>query len=544
MALLRFSRLHARTAAEILVAALAAYAVASYSIAASFQIGRLAMPADFDDVVYLGNGQQWLNEISRHGFLGNLLGLINQHAPVQTAIAALSYLVAGPYDWPPYAANGVLLAVSLFGAMRILERETGSLLITIFVTLCLTAVPFFQHAVTEFRPDLFAGLVTAFAALLLLQQPLYRLSAAAQLRLGLLLGLALLMKPAAFLASGFIHAVAVLFSCAAFLLEEKAQLRAELNAILKSFGLLLLGAMLVFGPYLLLQGREIFDYIYLALFTLADVNNYNGTWLQQASFYANGPGGGAALGPWFWIGLFAMALRLAAALWTSSSRLPTLCAAYLVLFVIYLVLTLTAVKQYFLGSMFYAFFSLLMARDGAWLVQHAKIDVDEIRFPYGAVILALIVVIQRVFVPSALLVTAYPDENLRRAVRDTTQQVWQLAKDKAEAAQAPITLLSNTANPVRGAAIGLQASRERLDVRIADGLYAKSAEEFLSLAENADIVVVSGPVGDFYPGSRLGNEFQSAMQADKKFRSLPPMLDGFVQIYEKNAEAPAASLKR
>src|SRR4051812_5635307 len=96
MVLLRFSRLHARTAAEILIAAVVAYAVARHCIAASFQIGRLSMPADFDDVVYLGSAQLWLNELSRHGFLGDLAGLINQHAPVQTAIAALSYLLAGP----------------------------------------------------------------------------------------------------------------------------------------------------------------------------------------------------------------------------------------------------------------------------------------------------------------------------------------------------------------------------------------------------------------------------------------------------------------
>ena len=543
----RFSRWRVRAAAEILVSALLAYAVALYCIDFSFSIGRLSLPADFDDVVYLASGQDWLTGFSQRGVFGTLAAIISQHAPVHTLIAALSYRLAGPFDWPAYAANGVLLALTLFGVMRFLKHESRSFVTAAFVTLCLLAVPFFQQAVTEFRPDPFAGIVTGFAVLLLFQQPVYRLSPNVQFRLGLLLGLALLMKPSVFLASGFILTLAVLFSCAAFLIEDRAALGAHRAAILQAVARLFLGAMLVFGPYLLLQGAEILGYAYEALFTLADVNDYQGTSLEHASFYITGPGGGLALGPWFWIGLATMALRLGVCAWSDSSRLPTLGASYLMLLVIYLVLTLTAVKHYFLGSMFYASFALFMARDWAWLAEHLKVDVDGILFPYGAVILALLVLIQRAFIPTFSLATAYLDENVRRMVQETSGQVLQLARDKTAAQAdktAPLTILSNTANPARVGAVALQASREGLRVRfVPAGLYARTAEEFLSLAKAADIIVVGAPIGEAYPGSLLGDEFQAAMAADKTFRSLPPLLDGRIQLYEKNA-TPAAPLAR
>jgi hypothetical protein len=60
-------------------------------------------------------------------------------------------------------------------------------------------------------------------------------------------------------------------------------------------------------------------------------------------------------------------------------------------------------------------------------------------------------------------------------------------------ASAPVTILTNTGNPVRVPAIALQGMRERQEVRFSDGLYVRSVEEFLALAEKADIIVVSRP---------------------------------------------------
>jgi 4-amino-4-deoxy-L-arabinose transferase-like glycosyltransferase len=512
----------------------------------SIQMGRLSLPADYDDVAYLSSAQQWLNETPMHGIFGNLLALINQHAPIATALAALSFALGGAVDWPPYVANGVLLALTVLGAMLFLKAEKLPLWLAGFLALCLVAVPFFQQAVTEFRPDPFAGMAIAFCMLLLFRAPVFSLSRNRQFALGLLFGAALLMKPSVFLAAGFILAVAVLSSCAGFLIERKLKLREQAGSIVRSLGWLLAGAMVVFGPYLIAQGGAILGYTYMALFTLADVNDFNGSFAQHASFYATGLGGGGiALGPWFWLGTMTMAARLVATWRNDPQRLPSLGAGYAALLVIYLVLTLTAVKHYFLGSMFYATFSLFMLRDLAWLLPRAFVNVDGLNFPYGIVVLLIFLAVQTVFVPAPVLVTAVPDPAYRDTIRSATLLVWQVAKDKSAAADgvpAPVTILTNTGNPVRVPAIALQGMRERQEVRFSDGLYVRSVEEFLALAEKADIIVVSRPIGDPYPGSRLGDALQTAMAENKQFRSVASIADGFVQLYERaDTSAPSAS---
>ena len=548
MGWLRFSRSNARTAAEILVAALLAYFVTRYCIQLSFQIGRLSLPSDYDDVGYLTSAQQWLNDLAKRGILYAPAGLLNQHAPLTMAIAALSFALAGPFDWPPYAANGFLLAASLLGALFYLRAEKTPLLLALLIVLCLVDVPFFHQAVTEFRPDPFAGMAIGFCVLLVFREPVFDLSRGRQFRLGLLFGVALLMKPSVFLAAGFILAAALLLSCAGFLIEQRRPLRTEANALLTALARLAAGGALVFGPYLIAQGAEILGYAYMAIFTLADVNDFNGTLAQHATFYLTGlGGGGVALGLWFWIGAIAIVTRLAIAWRVDRNRLPGLCASYAVLLIIYLVLTLTAVKHYFLGSMFYATFSLLMARDLAWLLPRAVVDVDGFDFPYGAVLLIIALGVQRGFDPAPVLVTTNPDSNYRDVVSRATLLVYQAAKDKSTAdnvTNIPVTILTNTANPVRVPAIALQGSREQLDFRLSDGLYIRSADEFLALAATADIVVVGKPIGDPYPGSRIGDELQAAIAGKPEFRSLASVANGFVQIYEKNTASPAASLQR
>jgi len=83
-------------------------------------------------------------------------------------------------------------------------------------------------------------------------------------------------------------AIPVVFSYAGFVMEGTQPLRQQLipSCIV---GAIPLGLDACFGLYLLAQGGEILAYVYLALFTLADVNNYNGTFLQQLAVLQHGP---------------------------------------------------------------------------------------------------------------------------------------------------------------------------------------------------------------------------------------------------------------
>ena len=128
----------------------------------------------------------------------------------------------------------------------------------------------------------------------------------------MLFGFAFLCKPSEFLVTGFEITAAVLFSYAGFLRESPIASRQAASLILKSFGFFLLGAAIVFGPYLLDQGAEIFAYMYTALFTLGDVNAFHADRSAQFAYYLWNPAAGfVALGFWLWIGLAAMLTRLA-----------------------------------------------------------------------------------------------------------------------------------------------------------------------------------------------------------------------------------------
>ena len=112
-----------------------------------------------------------------------------------------------------------------------------------YCSFCVSSMSrFFQHSVTEFRPDLFAGIVGGFAILLVVSEPAFLMTRKRQLYLGLLFGLALLAKPSAFLATGFFIAAAILFSYSGFLWERKLSVTQQLVPILRSFAAFALGS--------------------------------------------------------------------------------------------------------------------------------------------------------------------------------------------------------------------------------------------------------------------------------------------------------------
>jgi hypothetical protein len=525
-----------RTLLELLAAVGIAYFIASFTIALSFQTGRLALPSGYDDVVYLIAGQQWLNELPTRGFIGDIGAMLHQHAPLQTLIAALSFVLLGPQDWAPYAANGILLGLTLIAVFWYLRREGTSLVLAILLVLCLVDVPFFQHSVTEFRPDLFAGIVVGFAILLVVSEPAFLMTRKRQLYLGLLFGLALLAKPSAFLAAGFFIATAILFSYSGFLWERKLSVKQQLVPILRSFGSFALGAVAVFGPYLIAEGAAIFSYMYLALFTFADINAYHGTQAQQFSFYVTGPAGRLALGFWFWLGIATMLLRLGVAHAVAPERLPTLYASYASLLVMFVVLALTVHKSYFLGSMFYATFSLLMVRDLARLAETKKFAVGRFQVPAVLAVLAVLVGIQKAFLPNKPLATSTTDGNYHAMVGGSTHYAWQIVWNKAHpsgAAPVPVNILINSPHPVRTAAIMLDATRRRFTVTVADGVYPKTTEDFMALADKADLVIVTASMDYPYPGTKHGNELQALMAKDTRFRKSGMFMEDFVQFYER-----------
>ena len=523
----------ARPAIELTFVVLLTGYMTLESVWASFQYGRLSAPAMFDDVDYFIGGQQWLNELQLSGIVQSAIALLSYHSPLSSLFAAIAFAIFGPNDWGPYVINGVLLGLTFVAVLRFLAHEGAPVLAALIMTLCLAFVPFFQTTVTEFRPDLFHGVLVAFAILFLFRSPIFVAPRSQQVRLGLLFGLALLAKPAVFLAAGFVISVAVVVSTLAFLNDLRLTFQREIKSIATAYAYLLLGTAAVFVPYMAVSGGDTLEYAYQALISNINVWAYRGDLIQQVSFYSIGDGGGTALDFWFWVGLATFLARMTLAI-RSRDQVATTIGGYVSLAGIYLAISSTPLKHYFLGSMFYATFSLMMARDWVWLFLQVRKQVPlyGTSSAYGTLI--VLFGLAYVVIPHPL-VAPYPAEMVD-ATRAATLDAWNAILEgerrvKETGRSKPLTVLANSNDPVNVRAIELEARRGQLNVQFQSGDLTASADEFVAMAKTADLIIVTQSPQSFLPGERLGESFVAGLQAA-----------GFKTLYSIDGRGRAPSL--
>ncbi|MBV9122536.1 MAG: hypothetical protein JO112_04195, partial [Planctomycetes bacterium] len=167
----------------------------SWTVQFSRQHGRLISPPQYDDVVYMNDGADRLEELYVHGFSGLIRSCYRNppHSPFSTFVAAVSFGIFGLQEWAPYAGN-VLVVFFLIGfADRLLQGchavVHGLGLAVVFL------LPLTQFAVFEFRPDFFAGLLIASGVVSLLATSFVVAPFRHRLLIGVVFGLAFLAKP-------------------------------------------------------------------------------------------------------------------------------------------------------------------------------------------------------------------------------------------------------------------------------------------------------------------------------------------------------------
>jgi hypothetical protein len=518
---LRVPRIALRPTVEIGAAALFAYFQIWISFALMTAYGRLAAPAAYDDVSYFIAGQAWLNSWASDGIFAGLSGILNQHAPLSMLVAAASFAALGPYDWAPYLANGALLGFTLWALMRLLASDGVSLPVSLIVAFSLATMPFAMHLVSEFRPDLYTGVLLGFCIFLLFRKPVFLASRRAQFLLGLLFGATLLAKPSTFPAVGFLFAAAALLSSAAFIIEQKLDPRAQLLPLGKAAGIVSLAAAIVFVPYLLAQGSVISGYIFKALVTEIDVWSVPGAAFDQTVYYAVNLY--TALGFWLWVGLLTFAVRLWATVRFVPREFPVTCCSYAMLLVIYAGISWTSHKNYFFGGLFYGPFILLMARDWAWLLMRWPIRMFAHNLYPAHIVLGTCALVGTVFAfraPQPVTILA-PQYNAHMV--ELTQTLWAMMIDFAKSQTAAgldpkVKILANAPDPMRVAAIELQGLREGLNVQVDHGYLIASADAFLQRAEKADLIVVASSAPGHLPGPALGDAFQQAIMESGRYR--------------------------
>jgi len=185
-----------------------------------------------------------------------------------------------------------------------------------------------------------------------------------------------------------------------------------------------------------------------------------------------------------------------------------------------------------------------MVRDLAFLAETKKFAVGRFQVPAAFAVLAVLIGIQKAFLPHKPLATSSTDSNYHAMVGDSTHYAWQIVWNKAHpagAAPVPVNILINNAQPVFTAAIMLDATRRKFTVTVVDGVNAKTTEDFMALVDKADLVIVTASMDHPYPGTKQGNELQALMAKDKRFRKSGMLMEDFVQFYEPVVASPPTS---
>ena len=127
----------------------------------SRRAGRLLIGPFYDDLGYFLDAIARLRHFDDSGVWSWVREWAERppHSPSHTILAAVSYATLGTYDWAPYVGNGLVVLVLLLGVdwLQAGASMTQRPLVATFVL----TVPMAQIAVSDFRPDVLAGITTA-----------------------------------------------------------------------------------------------------------------------------------------------------------------------------------------------------------------------------------------------------------------------------------------------------------------------------------------------------------------------------------------------
>lgn len=314
--------------------------------------GRLLFLPVVDDVAYMDDALERLKVFYASGFRGLLRGYLDAppHSPFSSSLAMVSFGLFGPNDWAPYIGNAIIVfGLVVFAALLMRGAKVWEqVLACVFVL----TTPLAANAVSDFRPDVACGIVTASGLVLLLGKPFSSSSLRYRLIVGACLGSALLIKPAIFPLTLALFATALVLALLCDLTsKEHRPSAARLFAACVPVGLV---AILMALPYYAVAWRQVTDYILRhTVGSSSALWKFRGDAATHARYFLDGPGGTYMLGYHLWVLLGLAVVGTVLAVRRRAVSNVRLASFGLVVVIAYLVPTLSWAKNPFIGVVFH-----------------------------------------------------------------------------------------------------------------------------------------------------------------------------------------------
>lgn len=337
---------------DVLVCSVVALLFTIVMVQASLRKGKLLLPVTYDDVMYCIDGLERLQALYDGGLKSFVASLISSppHAPSSTVLAMISYLSLGIHDWAPYMGNSVVVFCYLIFVLRLLKKAPPVYRIAGFVLAA--TIPVTMNAVNEFRPDIFCGLVTAIAMVVIAGNVVLRSGMRKLLSGAGLMAAALLIKPTFAPATLFFCSVSAALAIAGRRLIRKKKFVFAETAWRAVFQIALGVAIAL--PFFFLVWRRLYEYIISNAFgSNKHLWAVQRTFIEQALYFINGLGGDFMLGRH--LGLLILLLGCGVfAMWRTFHGFDLLCHAFFLALcsVAYVLPTRMEVKSPFSGVQF------------------------------------------------------------------------------------------------------------------------------------------------------------------------------------------------
>lgn len=324
----------------------------SSALERSAAVGRLSLPPYYDDIAYVISGFELYSLYVNEGFSAVFLPLLHQHAPFQSLLAMMGDFLFGVGPWSAYLANG-FLAIGIIVVLLVFTRALPAIARFAIIVYVLS-LPLIGNLVTEFRPDIFWGILCGIAIYLILS-PTFLRSPVHTYTPAIAVGFALLAKPSAFPATAALMGFTGLM---AIWLQRPVRQR------LASVAMCALLVVVVAGPFFVINAGTLYHYIHLGLVEQYGIyDDLNRSFWTNASFYTNASLNQFTLSTALWFGIILF-------IWNSAvlslcgwrDELIRYVCFGLATFAAYLIPTISPIKSVFFGSIFYGTFLFLTVR--------------------------------------------------------------------------------------------------------------------------------------------------------------------------------------